>query len=70
MEDQKIELTYEALWKSIIRPPKDDYTEAMLGDNIFVYRGKTYIRRDYNVLNKRGDFMRCSFIEPEEDSRV
>lgn len=70
MQDEKFEISYATLWKSIIRPPRDDYSEDQLGDEIFIYREKTYIRKDYNILNRRGDFIRASFIEPDEESRV
>jgi hypothetical protein len=70
MQDEKIELSYATLWKSIIRPPRDEYMEEQLGDSVFVYKGKTYIRKDYNILNKQGNLIKASFIEPDEDSRV
>jgi len=31
MENQKVEISYAALWRSIIRPPRDDYIEEQLG---------------------------------------
>lgn len=70
MQEEKIEISYAALWKSIIRPPKDEYSEDQLGDSVFVYKGKTYLRKDYNILNKQGYLLKASFIEPDEDSRV
>ena len=70
MQDEKIELSYATLWKSIIRPPRDDYEEDQLGDNVFIYRDITYIRNDYKILNKQGNFLRASFIQPDEESRV
>ena len=70
MQDEKIEFSYATLWKSIIRPPRDEYAEEQLGDSVFVYKGKTYIRKDYNILNKRGFLIKASFIEPDEESRV
>lgn len=70
IDNDKVELSYAALWKSIIRPPRDDYSEDQLGDSIFIYKGKTYIRRDYNILDKQGNILKTSFIEPDEESRV
>ena len=32
MENEKVELSYASLWKSIIRPPRDDYLEQQLGN--------------------------------------
>ncbi len=70
MESEKFELSYSALWRSIIRPPRDEYCEDHLGENIFIYRGKTYIRKDYNIIDQRGHILKSSFIEPDDDSRV
>ncbi len=68
--DEKIELSYSALWRSIIRPPRDDYSEDQMGDAVFNYRGKTYLRKDYKIVDKQGHILKTSFIEPDEDSRV
>lgn len=70
MQDEKVELSYSSLWKSIIRPPRDDYSEDQLGENVFVYKGKTYTRKDYNILSKQGYLIKASYIEPDDDSRV
>lgn len=70
MESQdKVKISYETLWKFIIRPPKDDYTEDLLGSKSFTYRGKAYVRKDYNILSSEGYIMKCSFVEPEESHR-
>lgn len=65
----KVEISYQTLWKSIIRPPKDEYDEDMLGEKVFIYKGKTYIRKDFNILSKQGNILKASFIEPDEYSR-
>ncbi len=70
MENEKVELSWSALWKSIIRPPRDEYTEDHLGENVFIYKGRTYTRKDYNVLDNQGHMLKCSFVEPDEESRV
>lgn len=31
MENAKMEISYSSLWKSIIRPPRDEYQEEQLG---------------------------------------
>ena len=62
-------ISYELLWKAIIRPPKDEYSEIELGEPLFTYNKKDYIRRDYKLLSSRGSIMRCSFLEPIEDNR-
>ena len=41
----KPKISYETLWKFIIRPPRDTYTESMLGDSIFTFKGKTFTRK-------------------------
>ena len=68
--DEKIELSYSTLWRSIIRPPRDEYSEDQMGESVFTYRGKTYLRKDYNLLDKQGNILKTSFVEPDEESRV
>ncbi|MCQ2819620.1 MAG: alpha/beta hydrolase [archaeon] len=67
--DANIKFSYETLWKAIIRPPRDIYTEEDLLDSVFIYNSKTYYRRDYDILNKYGFLLKCSFIEPAEENR-
>ena len=67
--EEKISYSYETLWKAIIRPPRDEYTEEFLGDPIFTFNQKTYIRKDYTLLSSEGHRLYCSFIEPEPGSR-
>lgn len=69
MENEKYDLSYSSLWKSIIRPPRDKYTIDILGDEIFSFKGITYLRKDYDIINNRGEILKCSFVEPTEDSR-
>ena len=68
--NEQLDMSYASLWKSIIRPPKDIYEIEMMGDNIFSFKGITYIRKDYDIINDRGDIMKCSFVEPSEETRV
>lgn len=70
MGDDKIEISYSSLWKSIIRPPRDDYTEDQLGEISFLYKERTYTRKDYDILSKEGHIIKASFVEPHENSRV
>ena len=70
MNDNNQEISYAALWKSIIRPPRDEYSEDHLGDNTFSFKEITYTRKDFNILNKDGDIIKASFVEPEDESRV
>ena len=68
-QEEKISYSYETLWKAIIRPPRDDYTEDLLIDEVFTFNGKTYIRKDYTILSTEGHRLRCSFVEPEPECR-
>ena len=63
---EKTKISYETLWKFIIRPPRDNYTEDLLGHSVFMFKGKTYIRKDYDLISSEGYIMKCSFFEPEE----
>ena len=65
-KNEKPKFSYEALWKFIIRPPRDNYTEDLMGHPIFMYKDKAFIRKDYDLLSSEGYNMKCSFFEPEE----
>jgi pimeloyl-ACP methyl ester carboxylesterase len=69
MKKEKIKLTYDSLWKYIIRPPRYNYNENTLGPPSFLYRGKIYQRKDYNLLSSMGYIMKCSLIEPDISNR-
>ena len=69
IEQGQLDLSYETLWKSIIRPPRDEYDIDQLGDNKFFHKGKTYIRHDYELINKRGQLIQCSFLEEDIETR-
>ena len=69
VEQGQLDLSYETLWKSIIRPPRDEYDLEQLGDNKFFHKGKTYIRHDYELINKRGQLIQCSFLEEDIETR-
>ena len=69
MEEEKIEISYEALWKAIIRPPRDEYTDDELGMTGFNCYGRSYIRKDYTLLATQGNLLQCSFIEPTPENR-
>ena len=64
-----MKLGYDSLWKYIIRPPRYNYTEDTLGPLSFVYKGKIYKRKDYDLLSSMGYIMKCSYIEPEITNR-
>ena len=67
--DENVKISYETLWKAIIRPPRDDYTEDYLDDKIFTYNNRTYVRKDYEIISSRGFLMKCSFLEPSDECR-
>ena len=64
-----IKFSYETLWKFIIRPPRDEYTESMLGKKLFKYNSKHYERKDYDIMSTQGYILKCSFIEPTKAYR-
>ena len=69
MKNEAIEkpnkITYEALWKAIIRPPRDDYEEDELGFPEFTIEKRHYVRKDFELLNFQGYLMKVSMIEPD-----
>ena len=69
MEDNKPKISYETLWKFIIRPPRDEYDEELLGHSVFTYKHKQYQRKDYEIISSEGYLMKCSFVEPIEECR-
>ena len=68
-DDSKSKLSYEKLWKLIIRPDKDTYKPKDLGNKIFTFKGKTYTRKDYDLISSEGYLMKCSFIELDYTDR-
>ena len=69
MEEQPKKITYESLWKAIIRPPRDYYLEEDLGPTNFKYHYRTYIRKDFDLIDFRGLILKVSIIEPDSISR-
>ena len=62
-------ISYETLWKSIIRPERDVYTEKDLGPKIFRFNKVIYSRTDYDILDFQGNILKLSIIEPDPDNR-
>ena len=62
-------ISYEILWKSIIRPIRDVYKEEDLGPKVFKFNKIIYIRTDYDILDFQGNILKLSFIEPDNDNR-
>ena len=69
MEVNNTKISYETLWKFIIRPPRDEYEEEYLGNFLFTYHHKHYQRKDFELISSEGYLMKCSFVEPIESSR-
>ena len=69
VEKEKLKISYETLWKSIIRPERDIYSIKDLGNPRFSFKGKNYLRKDYDLISSEGYIMKCSFFEPESSSR-
>jgi len=69
MEETTEKITYESLWKAIIRPPRDYYKEEDLGASSFNFCGHSYIRKDFEIVDFRGKILKVSFIEPELKDR-
>ena len=69
MDTQDYKISYETLWKFIIRPPRDEYDEDILGHSFFTYKHKHYQRKDYDLISSEGYIMKCSFIEPIDECR-
>ena len=69
MEVNNTKISYETLWKFIIRPPRDEYEEEYLGNFLFKYHHKHYQRKDYELISSEGYLMKCSFVEPIESNR-
>ena len=69
MKKEDVKISYETLWKFIIRPPRDEYEEDFLVDEYFIYKNKQYQRKDYNLISSEGYIMKCSFIEPIDACR-
>ena len=61
--------TYDDLWQAVIRPSRDDYKISDLGPYRFEISGKCYKRTDFELLNKRGYKLMCSFWEPFDEER-
>ena len=64
-EPEKPKISYETLWKLIIRPERDKYQLKDLGPSEFSFIGRKYLRKDYDLISSEGYLMKCSFFEPE-----
>ena len=62
-------ITYESLWKAIIRPPRDEYEEEDLGAPTFTIDKRHYNRKDFELLNFQGYLIKVSMVEPFPNER-
>ena len=62
--------SYDDLWKAIIRPNRDTYTQNELGPYKFELKEKCYKRTDFELINKRSQKLMCSFWEPFDEERI
>lgn len=60
---------YDELWKSIIRPPREQYEMSDLGPKEFMLGEAEFKRTDLELTNPRGLNLQCSHFEPVEDER-
>lgn len=60
---------YNELVNAIIRPPRCQYDMEQLGPVYFEFCGKTFQRRDFELINNRGMKFVCSHWEPTAKSR-
>ena len=65
----KQKISYETLWKAIIRPPRDIYSISTLGPKTFRLKSREYERKDFTLLSNRGYLLHCSLIEPTPSYR-
>ena len=60
---------YESLWKSIIRPPREEYSEFDLGPRTFYMDSSNFQRTDFTIVSSQGCRLYCSHFEPIEEER-
>ena len=67
--EEKPKISYETLWKFIIRPPRHNYKIEQLNGSHFWFQNKYYLRKDYDIVSSEGYIMKCSFFEPRDSCR-
>ena len=65
-----IESKYELIWKSLIRPPRYNYSTSELGRDKFSINHLNFKRTDFTIKNKRNLTLHCSFWEPFDEKRL
>lgn len=56
---------YQELVHAIIRPPRAEYDLQELGPERFQFQGKAFRRTDFELMNPRGQALKCSHWEPD-----
>lgn len=59
---------YNELVNLIIRPPRAQYELEDLGPSSFAFGNQQYQRRDFSVMNDRGQTLQCSHWLPKQES--
>ena len=57
-------LSYEMLWKTIVRPERMRYELYQLGSRYFKMKGIQFKRKDLCLANKRKLRLHCSHFQP------
>ena len=61
---------YAAIWKAIIRPPRDLYNIRDLGPEEFNLGKRKVCRTDVELLNHRSQRLKCSHFQPSAEYRA
>ena len=62
----KLQSGYEELWRQVVRPPRNNYTEDSLGPVAFSLEGQEVLRQDFDLTNSRGLTFTCSMWVPSQ----
>jgi len=66
-----LENKYDFIWKSLIRPPRDNnYTSKDLGQEKFKINSTNFSRTDFTLYNKKKQKIFCSFWQPFDEERI
>ena len=60
---------YDELWKAVIRPNRDRYSDIELGPEKFEIKQKCFKRTDFTLRNKKNYKLVCSYWEPFDEER-
>ena len=64
-----LETNYDVIWKSLIRPPRDNYTLNDLGKDHFILNSMNFKRTDLTLKNNKKQRLKCSYWEPFDEER-